>query len=441
MARNDPHARQGGGLRFSQFTGPAASIWSWWYFNREVPWEPMIMPNASWQAGRSLLPWEQPRWSAELLDTNRTAYRIPNFLSAEECEHIISDVAPKAGFHVFGEVNGSNTAPLAGAGLAHFDKDSRRYLDALNWTQTAGLGEGADPKLMAIERRIAELTAIPWHDDETPLMLSVSTPWAGESRIPMHHDHNMRGRRTVSVVMYCSGGDDETSDAAAAAAAAAPASSAASTAAAAPKEECDAAAEGGSACVEGASIEEVAAVAAAAEAAAEVAKQPLVGGAEFFPCLDKAIKPDTRWEFEDVFDAPSPPPPSVCKHFERLYRNGKMHLGYVAGHPEDDPDFADLYSPPCVGHDKEGQPSDFGVLVEPRRGDALLYLSVQPGDGTVLPRMFHAPCHVSRGTKVQMAKYKEVWPPKEVLEQWEAEDKKAYNSYLRSYRSMWGLWP
>ena len=58
-----------------------------------------VMParraEAAWLANATLRPWEYNEWQPELLDEEFLAYRLPHFLSEEECSHIINEIAPK----------------------------------------------------------------------------------------------------------------------------------------------------------------------------------------------------------------------------------------------------------------------------------------------------------------------------------------------------------
>ena len=69
----------------------------------------------------------------------------------------------------------------------------------------------------------------------------------------------------------------------------------------------------------------------------------------------------------------------------------------------------------CRGQADGTEKDGFGVLMEPlRRGDALLFLSVLPENGTILPHMYHGGCPVlgsSRIDKVTLQKFKEAHAP------------------------------
>lgn len=47
------------------------------------------------------------------------------------------------------------------------------------------------------------------------------------------------------------------------------------------------------------------------------------------------------------------------------------------------------------------------LRVYPRRGDALLFVSVHPESGEALPQMWHAGCSLSAGEKYTVQKFKE----------------------------------
>jgi hypothetical protein len=184
-----------------------------------------VMParraEAAWLANATLRPWEYNEWQPELLDEEFLAYRLPHFLSEDECSHIINEIAPKAAFHLAGSQDRLHrSSPVVGANLLE-PSETRRYKDAMNWTTRAELYEGPDETLSAIEQRIAKLTGIPFHDDESPLMLGETmggslTPEELKSKQELgdafieglHHDHNQRPNRAVTVLTYITGGED-----------------------------------------------------------------------------------------------------------------------------------------------------------------------------------------------------------------------------------------
>lgn len=335
---------------------------------------PETEPQKAWIPSHMRRPWEAPEWNAMPVDTGRKAYIIPNFLSDAEVDHIMYNVVPKAAFDVPGlpQKSWSKFAPLAGGGLLE-PKDTDRYQDALNWTEAAGKGEGPDEVLSRIEHRIVRLTGIPFHDRESPLSLTVNSPHK-HSGVPigsvLHHDRNVRKNRVVSVISFLSGGEES--------------------------------------------------VAA-----------PLQGGEMLFPCL----KPDNVNPIDE--NAPSPPPPRMTL-FERyvwlLHQFGgaqykdktvceRLHISatygiWVLPHPNDreanekaqqpeDPLTPTQVAEMCV-HEGSEPPKDYFKFT-PRRGDALLYLSTRPENGTMHNDMWHMGCPVLQGTSYKLEKYKEVW--------------------------------
>lgn len=173
---------------------------------------PAVLPHAAWLGNRSR-PWEAAEWGALPMDADGLAFRLPRFLSVAECEHIIQDLVPIAGFHMQSQDRLHKSTPLVGANLLE-PPSTARHRDALNWSRNTS--EGPDEVLASIERRIAALTAIPFHDDESPIMLGVTSTGSELTEAELmehnanpdrfvrglHHDHNQRSRRTATIIMY-----------------------------------------------------------------------------------------------------------------------------------------------------------------------------------------------------------------------------------------------
>ena len=69
---------------------------------------------------------------------------------------------------------------------------------------------GKDPLIASLEDRMARLTGIPAHKDESPLRLSLNMPWDKSSKLHLqnlHHD-TAKGaeRRVATILMYLSDG-------------------------------------------------------------------------------------------------------------------------------------------------------------------------------------------------------------------------------------------
>jgi len=329
-----------------------------WYVIPDPPKPEPHVPNP-WLQGHSW-PWLQKRWSAEELDPAGLTYRLPNFLSSEEVEHILTRVRPLANFST--ESSTFEMAVLAGAGLAE-PVHTGRHRAAKDYARNYSPLEVADTVLLGIERRVSELVGIPFHDFETPLQLSHTRPPSADaptlegSYIPsgnVHHDLNFRPNRTASLIMYLTS-------------------------------------EGGEPWVEDGLFTEA---------------QPLEGGATIFPC----VRP---WP-SDVEAATPPPPPDealvgACERFTSLFDRGMRFLlhpladaAQSAQVTSAEPEAATLTSDLCVAASAPGS-----LRVRPRRGDALLFLSVHPETGEAFPQMWHAGCPVARGHKWTLQKFKE----------------------------------
>ena len=167
-------------------------------------------------ASATLRPWEYNEWQPELLG-GILAYRLPH-----SCRTSVRTYCEMPRSLPLGGLQDRlhRSSPVVGANLLE-PSETRRYKDAMNWTTRAELYEGPDETLSAIEQRIAKLTGIPFHDDESPLMLGETmggslTPEELKSKQELgdafieglHHDHNQRPNRAVTVLTYITGGED-----------------------------------------------------------------------------------------------------------------------------------------------------------------------------------------------------------------------------------------
>ena len=346
---------------------------------------PAKRPYAAWLENATTpgRPWELERWGAVPLDAEGIAYRLPRFLSVEECEHIINEVSPRAGFHMQTQTRVHRSTPLVGANLLE-PSWTERHKDALNWTAMRAakydeLGEepqpveGPDRTLSRVEKRIAKLTGLPFHDVESPLMLGVTSSGKLSAEEMeehheakdffvrgLHHDHNQRNHRTVTVLVYLS------------------------------------AEENG-----------------------------VVGGGTLFPCL-RPLRGQV-----DVDEEP-PEPPEVCNELTRFYKQSKLAVQFHQetsswfSSPDDDGSGAEKMSRELTqrvraqcGDELDasaGPPptydDGYGLLVRPlQQGDALLFLSVAPEDGVVNRQAWHTGCpvHGESTDKYTLQKFKEVY--------------------------------
>jgi hypothetical protein len=380
---------------------------------------PMQMEYRGWLGGGQERPWEDPEWRAKAVDKNRTVFILRDFLSEDEIEHVIREVVPVAGFNVTAGgkkiKSWERDTPLAGAGLAE-PFWTARHQDAKNWSELSGLGEGPDEVLWRIERRITRLTGIPFHDRESPLQLSMTTPHRHENMYvggALHHDMNVRFNRVASVIMYLNGGDDDKTD--------------------------------------------------------RPHNETLIrGGQTLFPCVRPMRAPPPPPKLIEAAEGTLPhgadpgaiaPPeePVVVEEFdahkqgwwkraydaytdvlgmtkvpyqakplcERLEHNFAYntfvlpHPNHVeAGEPAQkvkDANAAFEVSDMCaaesarpIGESGGDEPPDYFTM-RPKRGDAVLFLASVPENGKMVPETWHMGCPVLRGTKITLQKFKEVW--------------------------------
>jgi hypothetical protein len=126
------------------------------------------------------------------------------------------------------------------------------------------------------------------------------------------------------------------------------------------------------------------------------ANDGLGGGATLFPCLDlpDAAAPRSR-ERE-----------RLCVALDAGFARGELFLsppgGIYSSKPCFDPQAASLASGLCASSG-----SNDAVAVTPRRGDALLFWSASPTNGSVLRHMWHGGCRVARGEKWTLQQFKE----------------------------------
>lgn len=247
------------------------------------------------------------------------------------------------------------------------------------------LSTAAHPLSTAARPRPA---GIEFHDQESPLQLSVQTPASSPKAFRrilrggnLHHDFNQRPRRVLSMIMYLSGDDEE--------------------------------------------------AAAAADGALE-------GGETVFPCVREHRSDGTGgrgFEWEDE-EEPTwwqsalglAAEPSMCKKLTKHFRHGRFYLQDPANLGDDvdpekyqipDAETAKAVTALCkahatsVPHASRAAPARGAAapwLMRPRRGDAVLFVSVLPEDGTILPHMWHQGCPVRAGTKYTLQKFKEIHP-------------------------------
>ena len=349
----------------------------WGKLNEETPEVlPSVRPYAAWLQNASTpgRPWLVEEGGAEPLDVDGIAYRLPKFLSVEECEHIINNVVPRAGFHLQVQDRHHRTAPLVGANLLE-PSWTRRYQDGLNWTTSAALGEGPDRTLARIEKRIAALTALPFHDMESPLMISIGSARSESAHDDvnsapavdaaatggifvrgLHHDHNQRDHRTATIIIYLTAG--------------------------------------------------------------------VTGGDTLFPCLRPLGHHSASADDATADGAAAEPaePPAVCKELISHYRSGQLAVDFYGAESSGATmsyELTQRVRAQCgdVFEENERAPSavedGYGLLVRPvEAGDALLFLSVIPEDGTVMRHAWHTGCPVGTGgtaEKVTLQKFKEVY--------------------------------
>ena len=134
------------------------------------------------------------------LDAHGLVRLVPGFLRAGEIDALVrfghtiaelNDISERYASvelspPLIGTSSGRGGGDAGGAGAARDDDDGGRLL-----------------LLRTIEERIANLTGIPIHDDESPLMLAVSRPWTrryeGGALQNLHHDQNTAPGRVATV--------------------------------------------------------------------------------------------------------------------------------------------------------------------------------------------------------------------------------------------------
>jgi len=296
---------------------------------------------------------------------------------------------PVASFDVEGRgevFSWDKSAPLAGAGLME-PETTRRHQDSLNWTRMHAKTESPDSVLLAIERRVTELTGIPFHDRESPLQIGVTTPHSYRGTpigTPLHHDVNARFNRVVSVIMYMT--DEE--------------------------------------------------------------HNGLLGGHTMFPCLrpwqpgaeeaneakrkveaaienqDTSLSPVQRllrwrpfsgWPSWQELRGGFPPDATMCDRLLLDFSAGRLILPHpfqVENSTDAPQRLADSETPTVVNEMCEQAFGDDPQVffMKPRRGDAVLFLNALPEDGEMVPQTWHQGCSVKAGKKITLQKFKEVWP-------------------------------
>ena len=356
---------------------------------------PKVVPHKAWLNGTDMgikapYLWEQEPFFAVPADDNGTAWVVRGLLQQDEVEHILTSVLPVAGFHMDkGGGDWDETAPLAGAALSA-SPDTERYDHGLNWSTTSGLSEGPDPVLLRIEERITNMTGIPYHDRESPLQIGRGRPHTHRGVAvgkPLHHDLNARFNRVLSVIMYLSDGEHD----------------------------------------------------------------DLVGGHTLFPCLRpyaEGAKELHRWEAKEATAAAAAEkiaydrlsifeklaayarqwpfdfiaglkgfyrsePRPVCSSLQGDFKNWRL----IHVHPHaidfelDDPRTdGDTETPTRVNEmcEQAFASKPEVLLMTPKRGDAILFLSALPDSGEHVPQTWHQGCPVKRGTKLTLQKFKEV---------------------------------
>ena len=293
-------------------------------------------------------PWLGPHFAARPLDESGHVYVIDRFLTEDEVDHL----------RLVGGRTLPPESPHAHVSLAEL---------ARPWEA------GADPVVALIEARIANLTGIAPHADESPLLLEVQRSWpAGASHAPssaaaaaaaaagaaelhsaLRHDAAQRPQRVASVLVFLS-------------------------------DERDA---------------------------------PLPHGAlppdELLPC---AAHDGTASHLGGGGGANA-----LCSRLERALREGDGVLSPAgAEHPSSAPD---AKPPPCFDRDAAlaasglcaaaGAPAGGArhLRISPRRGTALLVFTASPDDGRLLGHMWRGSCRVARGERWTLQAFKEAPPP------------------------------
>ena len=340
-------------------------------------------------------PWELAPFYAEPADDNNTAWIIRGFLMDEEIDHIIDDVLPVAGFDMEGRgevYSWDKSAPLAGAGLME-SEETKRHQDSLNWTLSHGKDEGPDHVLLGIERRVTELTGIPFHDRESPLQIGVTTPHNIHG-VPigtaLHHDVNARFNRVASVIMYLT---DEENDG----------------------------------LIGGHTLFPClrpwapgAADAHKAKAAADAKVEAAAKAAEAEYTMWERLR---RWPSNFWSGLPSynemrggfAPGTSVCQRLHLDFSAWRLILPHplqIESESDKPQTVADSETPTLANEMCEQAYTDKPevLLMKPRRGDAILFLNAFPEDGEQVPQTYHQGCGVKAGKKITLQKFKEVWP-------------------------------
>ena len=219
--------------------------------------------------------------------------------------------------------------------------------------------------LEQLEQRVADLTGIPLHQDESPFMLSVSRPWKrryegeGASLQNLHHDQNEGPGRVATVLIYLSG-------------------------------------DGGGGAGGGGGG------GGGGDGASRAAGDILTGGETIFPCVGSATGRNA----------------DLCRRLDAGYAAGERILWPSFYQDSFDKAAADDVSAMCrldpsAAGSGQGQRSWLSVI--PLRGAALLFLSAEPDAAGRFSRtsrgssrMWHGGCRVWRGEKWTLQKFKEL---------------------------------
>eukprot|EP00966_Prymnesium_polylepis_P301216 6960190-Prymnesium_polylepis.1 len=236
----------------------------------------------------------------------------------------------------------------------------------------------ADAVLTSVSRRIAALTGIAPHDGED-WQLAVNVPFnkSKPNLHSLHLDINKRPRRMVTVLMHLAGSGE----------------------------------------VEGGSSESEGDDGAAGGSDTAIGDDPaadegvVVGGETIFPCLTNTSAPKPRAQG------------ALCTTLDREYQTGigNHQLAVLTESPYGihfDERKARFVSELC----SRMPPAQSMVRFTPRRGDALLFLSVEPSHGRPLSQMWHGGCRVRRGEKLLLTAFKALppAPPAWAMELWAA---------------------
>lgn len=290
-------------------------------------------------------PWLGPHFAARPLDESGHVYLIDRFLTEDEVEHL--------------RLVGGHALPPE-APHAH-----------VSWAELPRPWEArADPVVAMIEARIANLTGIAPHADESPLLLEVQRSWpegashepsaaaapeagVGELHSALRHDAAQRPQRVASVLVFLS-------------------------------DERDAPARHGT-----------------------------LPPDELLPC---AAHDGTASYLGGGGGANA-----LCSRLERALRDGDGVLSPAgAEHPSSAPD---AKPPPCFDSDAAraasalcaaaGAPAGGArhLRISPRRGTALLVFTASPDDGRLLAHMWRGSCRVASGERWTLQAFKEAPPP------------------------------